>query len=261
MQPEALPLYLIVIIGVLVGIGALLFVLALGRLQDYVHDINEVVTKLQRRVQELDNRFDNLRRGQVELRSPESERAATKVRAPSDKPTEKNKVYSLEHAEPGGAAQSGEDGEKPSVQETPTPMTPPPPRHEDEAIADAYNRDPIAFQDSYLERIREFKVENMQAIGKDLNVVPLYRLAEQGQGDYWFDTKTGYVVPRHRSVYNVGQFKWGGLERVFECRNLQQGWRYKKLKIVKVAKFVLKGDELELSNKGVINLSDGEAEV
>lgn len=69
----------------------------------------------------------------------------------------------------------------------------------------------------------------------------------------------GYVVPRHRSIYTVGQFKAGLLGQVFDRQNIQPGFPYKTLKVVRPAMFVEEGDDrLELEAKGVITLSHGE---
>jgi len=125
-----------------------------------------------------------------------------------------------------------------------------------------YNENPQEFKRRF--DVREFTVANMQAMGKGQGVTPVFRLAEPGQGEYWLISQGGinYALPRYKAIYNLGQFKSAGMDRVFACNGFVEGYRYRKLEVVKPAKFHERGgDELEMVDQGVLELEQGEKEV
>jgi hypothetical protein len=106
----------------------------------------------------------------------------------------------------------------------------------------------------------------MQAMGKDQTLEPEYRIVETGQqGEYWLidrDRTLCYAVPRPKQTYNMGQFKSGGLDRVFECRGVRHSYRYRRLEVIKPASFRNNGTGyLQLVDQGVLRFDDEEQEI
>jgi hypothetical protein len=130
-------------------------------------------------------------------------------------------------------------------------------------IAESYNQEANSFLDRY--PAKEFTIANMHAMGKDQSLAPEYCFVEQtGQGEYWFVDSgdgSGYSVPRYKAVYNFGQFKSGGLDRVFDCGAVGKGYRYRKVRVIKPARFRQDGSgHLVLEHKGSLEFGDEENE-
>jgi len=125
-----------------------------------------------------------------------------------------------------------------------------------------YNEYPQDFK--LLFDVREFTVANMQALSKGQGVKPVFRLAEPGQGEDWLISLDGinYALPRYKAIYNRGQFRSAGMDWVFACKGLVEGFRYRKLEVVKPANFRERGGgELYMVEQGILELGQGEKEV
>jgi hypothetical protein len=139
-----------------------------------------------------------------------------------------------------------------------------PRKPESELLAEQYNQNATSLRNRY--RVREFTIANMQAMGKDHTLMPAYRFVEPNeQGEYWLvdsDGGKGYAVPRPKQTYNIGQFKSGGLDRIFECRGVRQGYRYRRVEVIKPAIFRDSGSgNVELVESGTLEFHDEEAEL
>jgi len=132
-----------------------------------------------------------------------------------------------------------------------------------ESLVREYNESPNELKRRF--EVREFTVSNMQAMGKEQGVKPVYCLVEPGrQGEYWLismDDGASYAVPRPKPAYNLGQFRSAGMDRVFTCNGFIEGQRYRKAEVVKPARFREIGrDELEIVEQGILELGQGEKE-
>jgi hypothetical protein len=131
-----------------------------------------------------------------------------------------------------------------------------------ESLVTDYNENPQDIKRRF--EVRDFTVANMQAMGKGQGAKPVFRFTEAGQGEYWLICLDGisYAVPRYKAIYNLGQFESGGMNRVFDCRGFVEGQRYRKLEVVKPAKFrEVDRDELEVVEQGILELRQGEKEL
>jgi len=110
--------------------------------------------------------------------------------------------------------------------------------------------------------VKEFTIANMQAMGKNQSLEPEYRIVGQSeQGEYWLIDQH-WAVPRPKQTYNIGQFKSGGLGRVFECRGVRQGYRYRRVELIRPARFRNHDfGGLELVERGALEFSDEESEI
>jgi hypothetical protein len=104
----------------------------------------------------------------------------------------------------------------------------------------------------------------MQARGRDHSLNAVYQFTEQGQGDFWLvvsGISQGLAVPKYRAVYTIGQFASGALNEVFQCREFQLGYRYRKLQLIKPARFRETSNGLDLSEPGELICLAPEPEV
>ena len=173
---------------------------------------------------------------------------------------------------PGNAEAPAADVQPAAVAESPQPAEPEPSqppvnpaelkRQTLESLVAGYNENPQGLKRRF--DVREFTVANMQTMGKEQGAKPIYRLVEPGQGEYWLialGEEIGYAVPRYKQTYNLGQFRSAGMDRVFTCKGFIEGQRYRKVEVVKPARFCEVGHgELEMVEQGILELGQGEKE-
>jgi hypothetical protein len=247
-------------------------------IQDYRHERNHQKTKkgrsnggddewsyLHRRLTELQSQLSNIQTTQSEIlrylgapQRDERTRLASQSRLPGARGGHGVAVERLPDVLP-----PTPEPEVPNMVSEPPPV-PKPYRFDVQELVDLYNESPSSIRNHYT--VRDFTVANMQELGKDQEVKPVFRLVEEGQqGEYWLVTSeaaVGHAVPRPKPVLTLGQIRSGVMDQVFDCSDFRTGYRYRKVRVRKPARFRLtSADQLEMLEMGALQLGDEEREI
>ena len=102
-------------------------------------------------------------------------------------------------------------------------------------------------------------IANMQEMGKNPGIGPKFSIerTQKGPSEYLMD-ENGLVIPGKRGTFGVAFMASGAATYLFECRGFENGYRYRKMEVVKPARLSQDGQVIE---KGILSFSEGEREL
>ncbi len=123
-------------------------------------------------------------------------------------------------------------------------------------ICELYNSDKAAFQDQYGSNY--FSVANVDDLRRDLLATPKFQTMDNG---IYMIVRTGssnFAVPRPGIAFSREYHDFGAMGKVFDCKGYNPEMRYKSISLIKPASFQMTGDSWQLTDRGAIELGNGE---